>query len=66
MSIRLGLLGVAAAAVTLLAGCVVVPAHPHHRYGYYEGPPVYAKPAPPVYRHGYGHGYRWPRYYRGW
>ena len=51
VSKRLALGGLAAAAVTALSGCVVVPAHP--RYGYYEGGSnVYVRPAPPP-----------PRYY---
>jgi len=56
VSKRLGLAGLAAAAVTALSGCVVVPARPHYGYydrGYYDGggSNVYVRPAPP------------PRYY---
>jgi hypothetical protein len=59
MSKKLLLGGLVAALVTVLSGCVVVPARPYHQgYGYYEGGYGYARPAPPP-------RYYYPYYGRG-
>ena len=49
MSKKLWLVGLVAAVVTVLSGCVVVPARPYHYgygYGYNEGGYGYVRPAP--------------------